>query len=154
MRWNQGRSQIDTMLADGLLERVSPSREHADLLIEQARRHLESARTTARADPEGAYGTLYDAGRKGLWAVLANQGLRPTRRGGHLAVYHAVMAQLDPPMGEALRPFDRMRRQRHAAEYPDLHTPRLSAEDLDDDLPKVEAIVTIAQTVMDRMSVY
>lgn len=142
------------MLAAGELERVRPSREHADRLIEQARRHLDSAETTCDSDPEGAYGTLYDAGRKSLWAVLANQGLRPTRTGGHLAVFHAVKAQLDPPMGQQLRPFDRMRRQRHQAEYPDADTPELVPEDIRDDLPKIAAIVDIAERVLDQMSVY
>lgn len=69
MRWQQGRAEIDRMLADGDLERVRASREHADRLLNQARRHLESAEATCQSDPEGAYGTLYDAGRKALWAV-------------------------------------------------------------------------------------
>lgn len=34
-----------------------------------------------------------------LTAVLENQGLRPTSRGGHIAPYAAVAAQLDPPLG-------------------------------------------------------
>jgi len=97
---------------------------------------------------------LYDAGRKALWAILANQGLRPTTQGGHLAVYHAVKAQLDPPMGQQLRPFDRMRRQRHDAEYPQIDTPELHPDDIRDDLPKIRAIVDIAERVVDNMSVY
>lgn len=154
MRWEQGRDQIDSMIAAGELERVHPSREHADRLVDQARRHLRSAQTTCQADPEGAYGVLYDAGRKSLWAVLANQGLRPTNKGGHLAVYHAVKAQLDPPMGHQLRPFDRMRRQRHDAEYPKIDTPELVPDDVLEDLPRITAIVDIAERVLDQMSVY
>lgn len=118
MRWEQGRASIDTLITRGELERVHPSREHADRLIKQARRHLGSALQMCESDPEGAYGILYDACRKALWAILANQGLRPTTKGGHLAVYHAVMAQLDPPMGAQLRPFDRMRRQRRQRSTP------------------------------------
>lgn len=154
MRWQQGRAEIDSMLAKGELERVQASREHADRLLSQARRHLSSAEATREADPEGAYGTLYDAGRKALWAILANQGLRPTTKGGHLAVYHAVRAQLDPPMGQELRPFDRMRRQRHDAEYPRVDTPELHSDDVGDDLPKIRSIVDIAERVLDNMSVY
>jgi hypothetical protein len=142
------------MLAAGELERVQPSREHADRLIGQARRHVDSAAKTCQSDPEGAYGVLYDAARKAMWAVLANQGLRPTTRGGHLAVYHAVTAQLDPPMGQQLRPFDRMRRQRHDAEYPRLDSPELTPDDIHDDLPKIRAIVEIADRVLGNMSVY
>ena len=54
MRWEQGRAEIDRMLAVGDLERVRPSRQHADRLIGQARRHLDSARMTCESDPEGA----------------------------------------------------------------------------------------------------
>lgn len=154
MRWEQGRAEIDRLLADGELERIQPSREHAERLLEQARRHLDSSEITCESDPEGAYGTLYDAGRKALWAILANQGLRPTTRGGHLAVYHAVTAQLDPPMGPKLRPFDRMRRRRNEAEYPRVDTPELDADDVRDDMPKISAIVDIADRVIDRMHVY
>lgn len=78
MKWQQGRAAIDKMLADGELERVQASREHADRLVSQARRHLDSAQATCESDPEGAYGTLYDAGRKSLWAILANQGAEPS----------------------------------------------------------------------------
>ncbi len=118
MRWNQGRDVIDRMLADSELQRVPASRAHADRLILQARKHLVSADEICDDDPAGGYTLVYDAARKALTAVLENQGLRPTTRGGHLAVYEATRAQLDPPMGQALRPFDRIRRQRHDVEYP------------------------------------
>ena len=96
MRWGQGRTVIEQMLSAGDLQRVPASREHADRLLEQARRHVSSTQNAAVADPEGAYALLYDAARKALTAILENQGLRPTSRGGHLAVYHAVRAQHRP----------------------------------------------------------
>lgn len=117
MSWEQGRAVIEQLLREGSLQRVTASREHAERLVAQARRHLLSAQTIADSDPDGAYAALYDAARKALTAVLANQGLRPTTQGGHRAVYDAVRAQLDPPLGGRLRPFDRMRRQRHDVEY-------------------------------------
>jgi len=100
----------------------------------------------------GAYALLYDAARKALTAILENQGLRPTSRGGHLAVYHAVRAQLDPPMGRTLLPFDRMRRRRHDVEYPPAGAPELASEDVTDDVPKVTALLELAQRVLDEMS--
>jgi hypothetical protein len=95
---------------------------------------------------------MYDAARKALTAVLENQGLRPTARGGHLAVYEAVSAQLDPPLGATLRPFDRMRRQRHDVEYPPTDAPELTPEDIREDLPKSGKIVALAARVLDQMS--
>lgn len=99
MRWEQGRSTVDAMLTTGELERVPPSAEHAAELLTQAHKHLASAGHIAEDDPAGAFQLTYDAARKALWAVLENQGLRPTSRGGHIAVFEAVSPQLDPPMG-------------------------------------------------------
>lgn len=66
MRWNHGRDVVERMLGDGQLQRVPPSREHADRLGAQARRHLTSASEVCEEDPEGGYALLYDAARKAL----------------------------------------------------------------------------------------
>ena len=66
------------MLADRQLQQLPASREHADRLMAQARRHLHTAQREALA----------------LVAIFENQGLRPTSSGGHLAVLEAVTAQL------------------------------------------------------------
>ena len=152
MRWNQGRGTIDRMLASAELQRVPAIREHADRLISQARRHLVSAGEISEDDPAGGYTLIYDAARKALTAALENQGLRPTTRGGHLAVYEAIRAQLDPPMGQVLRPFDRIRRQRHDVEYPPTDAPQISADDVREDAVKAAAIVDISERVLDQMS--
>lgn len=152
MKWNQGRAEIDAMLAASELQRVSPSREHADRLLVQAGQHINSVRLAVAADPEGAYALAYDAARKALAAVLENQGLRATTRGGHLAVYRAARAQLDPPLGNVLRPFDRMRRQRNAQEYPSFDAPALTAEDVLEDVAKAEQIIDLAARALDEMS--
>jgi hypothetical protein len=81
---------IEQMIAAGDLQRVSASREHADRLLGQARRHVSSTQNAAAVDPEGAYAFVVRRARKTLTAILDNQGLRPTSRGGNLAVYHAV----------------------------------------------------------------
>jgi hypothetical protein len=152
MKWDQGRSVIDRMLADSELQRVPASREQADRLIDQAGAHLSSAAEICDQDSPGGYALLYDAARKALAAVLENQGPRPTTRGGHLAVYEAIRAQLDPPMGKILQPFDRMRRQRHDAEYPLTDSPTLTPADVREDIPKAADIIDLAQRVLDEMS--
>ena len=154
MRWNQGRAAIDSMLSSGELQRVPASREHADSLLDQARQHLVSARAVVENDPEGAYAIGYDASRKALAAVLENQGLRATSRGGHVAVYRSVHAQLDPPLGAVLRPFDRMRRRRNGLEYPDFEAPALAPADVEEDLRRAEAIVELAVRTLDEMPPY
>ncbi len=152
MRWDQGRAVIDRMLADSELQRVPASREQADRLIAHARKHLVSADEISETDAAGGYTLVYDAARKALTAVLGNQGLRPTTRGGHLAVYEAARAQLDPPMGQVLRPFDRIRRRRYDVEYPPTDAPQISPDDVREDATKAAAIVDLSERVLDQIS--
>jgi HEPN domain len=154
VRWVQGRSVVDVMLEKRELERVTPSAEHAAELIAQARRHAASAERIAEDDPAGAFQLLYDAARKALVAILENQGLRPTSRGGHIAVLEAVSAQLDPPMGQVLRPFDRLRRLRNSVEYPRVDTQPLTAGDVARDIAKIMDILDLAHRVTAQMSPY
>lgn len=133
------------------LQRVQPSREHADQLLAQARAHLQTAVAVAESDPVGAYTVMYDAARKALTAVLENQGLRPTHAGGHLAAIRAVRAQLVPPLEDTLRPFDRLRRTRNDAEYPSVASEEVTASQVAEELPKATAIVEMAATILDVM---
>jgi len=152
MKWNQGRSTIDRLISDGELQRVPPSREHAKQLLAQAHKDLASVELLRGSNPKRAYESLYDAARMALTAVLENQGLRPTSRGGHVAPYAAVSAQLDPPMGAVLRPFDRMRRTRNRSEYPSFTTPEVTVDNVLADLPVAAAIVETCEGVLDEMS--
>lgn len=152
MKWEQGRETVMALLREGTLEQVAPSRKQADALLEQARRHLNTAALAADDDPVGAYQLVYDAARKALSAILENQGLRATSRGGHVVVLAAVSAQLDPPLGHVLRPFDRMRRRRNDAEYPKQDGQSFEPEDARRDQAKAAAIVELAERVLDEMS--
>ena len=78
--------------------------------------------------------------------------MRPTSRGGHIAPYAAVSAQLDPPMGTVLRPFDRMRRTRNRSEYPSFTTPEVTADNVTADMSVAKAIVETCEGVLDEMS--
>jgi hypothetical protein len=152
MRWEQGRDSIDRMLADGELQRIPASREQADRLLAQARIHVASALQVCDADPPGGYALAYDGARKALTAILENEGLRPTTRGGHLAVSEAVRAQLDPPMGRILRQFNRMRTRRHDAEYPPVDSPEITPADVREDRETAESLIDLATRVLEEMS--
>jgi HEPN domain len=154
MRWEQGRTTIDLMLKEWELQKVTASREQADKLIEQAKIHLRTVESIITSDPAGAYQLLYDATRKSLVAMLENQGLRPTSTGGHTAVGIAATAQLDPPTGGVLRPFDRMRKRRNKTEYPDDRTPPMTTEEVQRTIPTAVAIIDLAERVLDQMSPY
>lgn len=152
MRWEQGRDAIERMLGDGELQRVPASRRQADRLLSQARSHAASAGKVCDDDPAGGYALAYDAARKALTAILENQGLRPTTRGGHIAAYEAVRAQVDPPMGKVIRPFNRMRTRRHDAEYPPTDAPELTANDVRDELKTTHGLIDLPTRLLDEMS--
>ena len=154
MRWDQGRDVIDAMLTAGELQQVPASRDRADLLLSQAGAHLTTARRVAADDPEGAFALVYDAARKALVALLENEGLRPTSQAGHHGTYLAVKAQLDPPLGRTLRPFERMRRRRNEIEYPDFLGTPVSAEDVLEEARAAESLVTTVKKVYDEMSAF
>lgn len=85
-----------------------------------------------------------------MTAILENQGLPPTANGGHVAVYRAVRAQLDPPMGQTVRPFNRIWKIRNDSEYPTGNAPGVTADDVREDIPKVDEIIEMAALVMDQ----
>ncbi len=149
MGWEQGRSVVEGMVHSAMLERVPPDLDGAASLLRAAERHLASASTLAGTDAELAYDALHGANRKALTAVLLAQGLRPTRVGGHIAVYDAVRAQLDPPLGRELSIYERVRRTRNAGGY-GYHFHAV-ADDVMADRPACAQIVDIASRVIGRM---
>jgi hypothetical protein len=153
-RWNQGRSTVDALINSGELERVPASQPAAEGELARARTHVGSARQLLATDPEGAYTLAYDAGRRALAAVLQNQGLRATSRGGHTVIYEAVRAQLDPPLGSILRPFNRMRARRNEVEYRSSEAPAVTPDEVAADLTKVEAIIDLAEKAIPNMPRY
>ncbi|MDP1852196.1 MAG: HEPN domain-containing protein [Candidatus Planktophila sp.] len=145
---------VDDFIVSGKLQRVVASREHAERLLAQSRNHLSSCDLTASEDTEGAYALLYDAARKSLTAVLEVQGLRPTSVGGHVVIYQALKAQIDPPMGRVMATFNRLRRSRHNSEYPSVSEPELTEQDVREDLEKAKEIVEVAQKLLDKFPIF
>lgn len=154
-RWEQGRATVDELIRDGRVERVSPSRTQANELIAQAKQRLDSARLVLDAGDAATAGvTAYDSARLGLTAVLTNEGLRSTTRGGHVAVYEAVKAQLGAAAAGTINPFDRMRRRRNDAEYRSAETAPLTLEEVADNIAAAEAIIEAAERVIATMPRY
>lgn len=98
-------------------------------MLLDAGRHLATAATAESAgDLAGGYQLAYDALRKSAASLLVAQGLRPTSRGGHVAVQEAVNAQFGTTV-RVLRSFGRIRRARNSFEYPSSETPGPSADE-------------------------
>lgn len=109
--------------------------------MRQAETHLASAPALLPAHPPGAFAVRYDAARKSLGAVLAQQGLRATRKNGHRATQEALEAQLGPNARTVIRPFRALRIRRHDAEYPALDTLEMTAEEAEEALDDARSIV-------------
>lgn len=139
-RWKEGRAVVDGLLTRGELERVTADTALAEELLEDARRHLASAQSTADSDPSGSFQLAYDAARKALAATLQMQGLRATSRGGHKAVEDAFRAQFGGALGPLANGFGWLRVLRNGTEYPSPDRARATAEDL----PRARAIATEA----------
>jgi HEPN domain len=140
-------------LATPILSRLSVIPEEAEYLLTKARTHLSTAAKTAADDPEIAYDALYAAARKALTAILVQQGLRPTRAGGHEAVIQAAEAQLTPELSRVLRPYRRLRKMRGGSDYLASEA-AISVEDVVSDLPVATDIVEAAAQVVPNMPVF
>ncbi|GAA4994462.1 hypothetical protein GCM10023317_23140 [Actinopolymorpha pittospori] len=100
-----------------------------------------------------AYVLAYDAARKALTAVLENQGLRPTSRGGHVALIDAVRASWGPTAWEC--PAARgPHASRNRVEHPDSSVPPVSPQEVTETLPKVEDVLDAAAKVIEAMPVW
>lgn len=98
--------------------------------------------------------TAYDAARRALTAILENQGLRPTSSGGHIAVIDAAFAQLDPPLGDLIRTVDRMRSRRNRVEYPAPGVAPVTADEVHETVPRVQAVLDAAHRIIAVMPVW
>lgn len=153
MSWPRGRDEILGMLERAELTRVVADLGLAERLVASAARHVASAERLCDDDPELAYAAVHDAVRKAMAAMLQAQGLRPTTKGGHLAVQHAIRAQFGSSMGTLLRPVDRIRTTRHRVEYPDSET-WIDADAVLADLPAARELVDAADKAIRHLSVF
>jgi hypothetical protein len=142
------------MIERGELEHVTPSPTHAKLLMDQAEAHFASAQPLVAIDPPSAYTLLYDGARKSLTALLATQGLRPTRTGGHIAVQLAAEAQLGPNTKHLVRAFGVLRRRRNESEYPSADEPPVTREEARDGCDDARQIIDVAQRLLPHLGPY
>jgi hypothetical protein len=150
MTWQPGRDRIAELLEAGELQQVTADTAMAQLLLDDAGRHLDSAAAaSASGDLSGAYLLAYDALRKSAASLLAIQGLRATSRGGHIAIQEAVLAQFGPTV-RILRSFGRIRRARNSFEYPSTVTPGPSADDVTDAIKIAGQTREAAQTILEQ----
>jgi hypothetical protein len=149
--WQKGRDTVQALIDRGELEHVIASAKQAAIMLDDARRHLTSARTIAPLDPQGAYTLTYDAARKSLAAILEAQGLRATSKGGHVVLYDTALAQFHPPLGKLIRQFNRMRARRNQIEYASSENPVVTEDEVFADLEKAESLIALADKVLPQL---
>jgi HEPN domain len=124
-RWQRGEAEIERMLADGELQALTGAAADAEQWLSKARRTLRTATGAADTDPDSAFTLAYDAARFACTALLAQQGLRVTTRGGHYAVEVAVRGQFSTTFER----YGGLRRQRNDIVYPVIVAARLTPND-------------------------
>jgi len=153
--WERGRDRVDELLTGGELEEVTASEALASRLVAEAEKHLAAAEQVVAIDETGAYQLAYDGARKACAALLAQQGLRATTRGGHLAVQDTVHAQFGGPGGMvAFAAVPRMRRKRAAGEYPSIGTPTTTTEEAREAIVAAHAIVAAVKGLLSSGGVH
>jgi hypothetical protein len=99
MRWEQGRAAIDGMLSRGELERVPPSREHADLLLGPGAPTRQIGRGDHDGRPDRVVSTPLGRRSQG-----ARRGTREPRTAGNQQGWpHSRHRSPDSPVGPAAR---------------------------------------------------
>ncbi|MFZ0050105.1 MAG: HEPN domain-containing protein, partial [Streptosporangiaceae bacterium] len=117
--------QIERLLAGGELQAVTGAAADGEQWLSKAHRTLTTAEAAADNDPDSAFTLAYDAARFACTALLAQQGLRATTRGGHYAIEVAVRSQFDGTFDQ----FGGLRRQRNEIEYPMIVAAQLTSAD-------------------------
>jgi uncharacterized protein (UPF0332 family) len=115
MSRKQGHVHVLSLLDQGCLGQISEKAADGGGFLRQARQSLTSAECLADKHPAPVYTLAYTAARQALTALLIQQGLRVTSKGGHSALSDAIIAQF----GEGFELFDAMRRRRNQIEYPE-----------------------------------
>jgi len=150
MTWQRGSADVDRLLADGKLERISGNSADGRSLLQSAARLIESARRECQVNPEAAYVLSYDAARKACAALLAQQGLRTASGGHHVTTELVVRAQFGGPFDA----FGMLRRRRTEIEYPRFPGDDVSSEEATEALRAAQSILQASSALRDELPLF
>jgi hypothetical protein len=144
----------DNWLAEAVttrdLDRVKPNMAAAGDRVNDARRHVRSARLLADDDPTLAVAACHDAIRKAITGHMAAVGLRP--RGGvgaHRIVLEYARHQLTAVIRATdLTEADDIRRDRALAEYGEFASRQLDADHVRSAADSAERIVNAVASAL------
>jgi hypothetical protein len=149
-RWARGEVVVERLLRDGALQQVRGAEMRGQPWLDRAGRTLVAAASLTAAEAASACTLAYDGARFACVATLAQQGLRPTTRGGHVAVEEAVRAQF----GDTFKPFRDLRVRRNELEYPTHPDEPVDAHDAEESVAAARAILAAAVRVLPHLGVF
>jgi hypothetical protein len=149
-RWSRGQAEIDQLLNNRELQKISGAATNGGPLLDKAIRTLTTAGKSTVDDPDSAYVLAYDAARYACAALLAQQGLRSTTRGGHYAVERAVRAQF----GDGFRAFGTLRRRRNELEYATVPGDTTTRDEAEQAIQSAQQLIAIAKQLLPSLRLY
>jgi HEPN domain-containing protein len=138
------------MLSAGELQAVQGGQADGEAWLSRAHQTLETAATVATSDTASACTLAYDAARFACTALLVQQGVRPTTKGGHLVVDEAVRAQF----GDNFRSFRTLRIRRHELEYPDYPDEPVEEDEAANAISSARAIIDAAEKLLPHLGFF
>ena len=83
-------------------------------------------------------------------ALLAQQGLRPTTGGGHLAIEQAMRAQF----GDTFKPFRDLRIRRNELEYPTFPDEAVEPDEAGEAIATAASLIDAARKLLPHLSFF
>jgi hypothetical protein len=149
-RWRRGEAEVERLEREGKLQYVIGAAADGSPLLAQARTTAATAASLIEVDAYSAYVLAYDAARFACVSLLAQQGLRATVDGGHLAVENVVRAQF----GDGFRPFADLRRRRNELEYPRLPANTSTDDESRQAVEVAENLIEVAGKLLGQLSFF
>lgn len=148
--WHKGEATIEQLLQAGELSRVADGEVGESSWIATANKRLASAIAIRASDPESAFILTYEAVHAAGMGILARQGLRPTVKGGHVAIESALKAQFHP----YFEAYGWMRRTRNQQMYPSFPGEVIESNTLDEAIEDAEEIIAAAEKLMSSLTLF
>lgn len=149
-RWARGEARIEQQLQSGELQAVHGAQADGAPWVAKAKRTVDTAAGLIDTDAGSAITLAYDAARFAAMAVLAQQGLRATTKGGHLAVDEAMRAQF----GDAFRPYRALRIRRNELEYPNYPDEIVESEEAAEAVSSSKKIIEAAEKLLPHLGFF
>ena len=149
-RWQKGEAEVEAAIERGDLQVLSKTAADGSRLLERAKITLRTARSVTEEDPVSGYVLAYNSARQALTALLVQQGLRPTSKGGHYIVERVAIAQF----GAGFRIYGTMRRRRNELEYPSITEDETSISEAREVVEDVEQMLLSAEALIGTLGIF